>query len=236
MLVKSMVFSQMSGSIGGLTAAHNSAGLYVRARTIPVNPNSTSQQEVRSTLASLTSGWSALTDAQRESWAVYAANVPLIGPTGDARPVGAINQYIRSNVPRLAATLAASSGSLPQVDTGPAVFDVGSFSPVTITVNGATGIASIAFTNTDDWANEDDAALIIQGGPPVNPTVNFFKAPFRYPILPFVLGDSVTPPTSPATFVPAFPAITGQRQYFRVRASRADGRLSAAQIVSAIAT
>ena len=144
--------------------------------------------------------------------------------------------YVRSNVPRLAATLAAASGALAQVDDAPTIYDVGSFTPISIAVNGATGIGTLTFESADAWDDEDGSALIIQGGLPVNPAVNFYRSPFRYPILPFVLGNSITPPTNPATFVPAFPAVSGQRQYFRVRVSRADGRLSAAQIVSAIAS
>ena len=38
MLFKSAAFTQASGSVGGLTFAHNRGGMYTRARSIPVNP------------------------------------------------------------------------------------------------------------------------------------------------------------------------------------------------------
>ena len=38
---------QRSGSIGGATWSHNSSGAYIRARSIPVNPNTDRQNAVR---------------------------------------------------------------------------------------------------------------------------------------------------------------------------------------------
>jgi hypothetical protein len=62
---------------------------------------------------------------------------------------------------------------------------------------------------------------------PQNITKNFFRGPYRYAGK--IEGDSVTPPTSPATLVSDFPYAAGQRAFLRVRVSRADGRLSNVQ-------
>lgn len=66
---------QYSGSIGHLTYGHNSGGQYIRSRSIPTNPNSERQGEVRSFLAIWSSKWSTdLSQAQRDAWRTYAEN------------------------------------------------------------------------------------------------------------------------------------------------------------------
>ena len=65
-----------SGSIGGQTAAHNRFGNYFRARTTPVNPASGRQSVIRAAIQNLAQRWSTtLTQAQRDEWEVYAANI-----------------------------------------------------------------------------------------------------------------------------------------------------------------
>jgi len=235
MLIKSPLASSWSGSVAGLVGSHNAGGLYLRARTIPVNPNTTPQQNARSSLSGIVGNWGALTDAQRQAWRVYSLNVPLVGPLGDPRNVGGIGMYVRSNVPRLTASLSdVTPTNLSRIDAAPTTFDMGSFTPASMSI--ASSIFNIAFDNTDAWANEDEAAMLIQFGRPVNPSRLFYKAPFRYGLTSIIAGDDSTPPTSPFTGVPAFAAVVGQRQYARLTVVRADGRVSASQIVSAVAT
>jgi hypothetical protein len=87
---------------------------------------------------------------------------------------------------------------------------------------------SLAFTNTDDWANEDDGALLVFASRPQNPTVNFFKGPFQFAGK--VAGNTMTPPTSPATITLPFPLVAGQNVFVRMFATRADGRPSPALV------
>ena len=44
----SQVYTQASGSVGGLTYSHNRSGMYTRARSTPTDPASTLQLERRS--------------------------------------------------------------------------------------------------------------------------------------------------------------------------------------------
>lgn len=235
MLVTSPIASAWSGSVAGLVGSHNAGGLYLRARTVPVNPNTTPQQQARSSLASIVAHWGSLTDSQREAWRTYAANVPLVGPLGNTRNVGGIGMYVRANVPRLTASLRdITPAALSRIDAAPTTFDLGSFTPVSMTIS--SSIFNISYNNSDAWANEDGAAMVLQFGRPVNPARLFYKAPFAYGLTSIIEGDSTTPPTSPYTGVPAFAAVVGQRQYCRATVLRADGRVSASQIVSAVAT
>ncbi len=210
--------SEFSGSIGGVTASRNASGAYFRTRTVPVNPSTPQQVTVRAFMAQLSNAWiEILTDTQREDWATYAANVPLIDKLGSAINVSGLNMYVRSNVPALQA-------SLDRQDDAPSIFDLGSFTNPTMVATASGPTLDITFTDTDAWANEDGAAMIVYGSRPQNPTINFFKGPYR--IAGTILGDAITPPTSPAVIASPFAFDAGQRVFAQVRVVRADGRLS----------
>lgn len=219
MKIKSALITSASGSIGGLTASHNRGGLYLRARTIPTNPNSVYQQAVRGSVAALSARWlNVLTDLQRTRWGAYAYAVPIPDTLGEPRNCGGLAMYIRSNVPRIQAGLAI-------VDDGPTIFTL----PWTVGISTSTYAATtndfaVAFDNTDSWANEDGGAILVLGSTPQNASVNYYKGPYRYAGV--IEGDAVTPPTSPATIVNPFEFEVAHNVFTQLRVTRADGRLS----------
>lgn len=214
--------SAIRGSVGGNVYAANRAGPYIRNRAMPINPGSTRQQEVRFAMASLVTRWvETLTAAQRASWETYADAVHLPNSLGFPRNVGGIGMYVRSNVPRISAIAPAQ----PVVDDAPTIFDLGTFTaPVIGTISEATQNVSWAFDNTDGWATEAGGAMFVYGSRPQNPSINFFKGPYR--IIGTIPGADPTPPTSPQTINLAFPVVEGQKIFFRANVTRADGRLA----------
>lgn len=219
-LFKSGVISSASGSAGGYTYSHNKGGMYIRNRSIPTNPGSAYQMVVRNAVTTLTAKWQELlTPTQRDAWKVYADQVLLPNPFGDQRAVPALSHYIRCNVPRL-------QTGLPRVDNAPVVFNLGDATTPTYATLTPPTAATFTFDNTDDWANEDDAAMLFYISPPRPQSVNYFKGPYRYADK--TDGDAVTPPTSPNAIVTPFiySASAPQRSFAQVRVSRADGRLT----------
>jgi hypothetical protein len=217
MLFKSQVYTQVSGSIGGITYSHNLGGLYTRARRTPVNPRSAQQQTVRDALTQLAASWSqVLTQPQRDAWKVYATNQPLINRLGDSINVPPLAMYIRCNVPRL-------QTGLPRVDDAPTIYTLPDFTLPVATVTAPTTL-SLAFEVTDDWVGEDDAALIVYASRGQSPGINFFAGPFRY--AGSVLGNLAVPPTSPAAMTYPFTVAPGNACFLEAAVSRADGRLS----------
>jgi hypothetical protein len=212
----------VSGSVGGTTFSRNRGGPYIRVRAVPINPNTTYQAAVRALVAELTSRWlNTLTADQRAAWDTYAENVELPNPLGQNRNVGGLGMYVRSNVGRLQ----ASQTSFPRVDDAPTVFNLGDFSAVDLgNASEAAQTASLVFDNSDDWANEDEAGMLVYGSRAMNGSINYFKGPYRY--CHKIEGDSVTPPSSPATVNWPFPFLQGHKLYAAVRVTRADGRLS----------
>ena len=218
MKFKSQVYTQVSGSIGGITYSHNQGGLYTRARSIPVNPGSTFQVAVRALVSSLTNYWvNTLTPAQRAAWDLYAANVLLPDPFGDPRLVSGLNMFSRTNVPLLQA-----AGT--QVNVAPGGFDLGSFTPPTIAApNAAADTVDVSFNNADPWATAVGGHMLIYLSRPQNPSINFFKGPYRFA---GKVSGAVVPPTSPATITLPFPCVVGQRVFVKISFVQVDGRLS----------
>lgn len=218
MKIKSALVTQISGSIGGMTGAHNRGGLYLRSRTIPTDPASSTQITRRFLFGLFSANWaSGLTDAQREAWNLYASNVPVLDKLGDSIFLSGQQWYVGS------ATLRAI-GVPPAVSNGPTNFTRPSFTaPSSITITTPTSIG-FTYDDTEDWVSEDGAGLLVFAGRPVSPGINFFKGPFRFAGV--VLGSVGSPPSSPASLTNPFTTTADQKQWLRFVLTRADGRYS----------
>jgi len=210
---------EMSGSIAGNTFARNHYGSYVRARTKPVNPRSTDQNLIRSALTALTYKWAQiLTDAQRTAWNLYGASVAMKNKLGTDVFMTGFNHYIRSNTTRMARYNKS-------FDDGPTVFELPEKDPsIAVTAYVDTGNCTLTFDDTMEWVDEDDAALIIWDGRPQNAQRNFFNGPWKG--ISDKGGDSGAPKTSPEYFDNHWKPGAGNRQWFKFRIRRGDGRLS----------
>ena len=236
-LFKSQIVTQASGSIGGTTFSRSPSGMYMRSRAVPTNPNTTLQGSVRDAMQVLSTRWSeTLSDAQREAWDLYAANVALQNPLGSAFFQSGQNAYIQSNLTRLAVQdpvytpldgIPIPAAAQPPRDDAPTIFDRGSlpgFALASITA----GVASVSFIDTEDWCSEDESLLFVWISRPRNEGRKFFNGPWR--LLGVIAGDSVSSPTSPQSLNVVAPTyIPAGSQLARIRGavSRVDGRYSA---------
>jgi hypothetical protein len=218
MKYKSHILSQGSGKIGGAVYSYNRGGVYIRAWRKPTNPNTSQQQAVRDALSLLQTRFAnTLTAAQRLAWNTFATNVPITGALGDSVTLTGQQWYVKANVPRLQASVAA-------IDTAPVIFEMAALTTPVPTIVAAGTTVSLAYTNTDAWAGEVGGYLLLFASRPQNPTVNFFKGPFRFA---GKVSGAGTPPTSPSVITLPFPiGPAGSRMFFRAVALRADGRPS----------
>lgn len=218
MKLKSALIAQGSGSIAGSVFSHNRGGMYIRNRSIPTNPSSAFQQVVRNAMGQLSARWgSVLTQVQRDAWTTYANNVPLVDTLGDSRAVTGQNQYNRSNVPRLQAGIAGF------MDAAPGNFNLGSFTPPSVTFNATTDVAAVTFTNTDAWASAVGGYMLWWFSNPQSPSIQFFKGPFRYA---GKISGAASPPASPQNITLPFPIVVGQKVFGYCRVIQVDGRVS----------
>ena len=220
------IFTTLSGSLGGITAARNKGGQYLRARVVPVDPGSPAQTTLRTVFSGLAIAWQTiLTQDQRDAWDTYAENVTVVNRIGETVNITGLNMYMRSNTPRVQA-------GFVRIDDGPTDFNLGEFTDVSMTIAGGGSTLSISFNIADAWANEDDAIMTVLGSREKAPTINFFKGPYR--LAGQIEGDGTTPPPSPASITSDFVYTTGNKGFAQVRVSRADGRLSNLQRIEAI--
>ncbi len=147
MLFTSPLLSQASGSLAGLTFSHTRGSKYVKARTTPTNPNSQRQGIVRAAMGVLSPYWGQeLTQAERDAWRLYAANVPSSNALGETIHLTGQQHFMRINIPRIQIGEAI-------LDTAPTIFDLGTFTaPTIVDITSGTQLITIAFDNGDDWA------------------------------------------------------------------------------------
>jgi len=210
---------ELRGSIGGTVFSRTRSGAIARARSIPVDPGSALQVAVRAIMGQVRDYYfNTLTDAQRAAWTQYANNVDYTNRLGETINLTGYNMFCRSNIPRVQAGLSI-------IADGPTNFTLAEQDgTVAVTTTAASKEVSVAFDDTLDWLDETGAALLVYESAPQNPTVNYFKGPYRY--LGKVDGDDSTAPTTPQTFTSAFEMAAGQKQFYQFRILRADGRLS----------
>lgn len=209
---------QMSGSIAGNTHARNRYGNYMRARTKPVNPNSSSQTKVRTNLAYLCEVWAdTLSADQRDDWGQYAAGVTMKNRLGEAIKLSGFNHFIRSNMSRLQYHPTAGVNNAPIGETLPEKDPT-----LVIDVDAAPQRITISFDNTLPWCSEFTGLLHFFQGLPQPGTRNFFAGPWHY-----VRSFHGTPaPLTPAIITPYYTVAEGQKCWVKCRISREDGSLS----------
>ena len=207
------------GSVAGVVFSKNSTSHYMRARSMPVNPNTDLQSVIRSAIAALAVRWSSVLDAtKRAAWELYASNVSMKNKLGESVYLSGYNHYLRSNIPRLQAGLAA-------IDDGPVIFELPAQDPtLAITASEATQQITVTFDAELAWSKETGAYLFKYQGVPQNPQRNFFAGPWRY--IDKVAGVDTTGATSPDVEDVKFAISELQRQWLYARIGRLDGRLS----------
>jgi len=64
----SPIFTNISGSIGGMTIQRNKFGITLRQKPLPIKSDSPAQYIIRQHMITIQGSWQALTDAQRLQW------------------------------------------------------------------------------------------------------------------------------------------------------------------------
>lgn len=85
------------GKLGGHVFAKNRGGNYMRTKTTPVNPQTARQTIVRALFGAIASGWSALTQAQRNSFANLVEAYASTNIFGDLKKPSAIALHQKLN-------------------------------------------------------------------------------------------------------------------------------------------
>lgn len=222
--------ADFSGSVGAVTASRNKFGPYLRTKAIPVNPNTTRQQEVRSLFAALVNNWTDdITQVQRDAWSNWAAQTTILGKDGSPINITGQNAYIRFNTVRL-----QIGGS--RVDDGPTTFNNGN--PPTgfeTTEDNVDGVIDLDLAGTAMGTNlliagqaSDDGDMAVYLGKPVNASRKFFKGPYQLADVLTVSDNDIleTWDTLLTLLTNTIDPAEGQFRSLRMRIAYDDGRLS----------
>ncbi|GAI13344.1 unnamed protein product [marine sediment metagenome] len=207
------------GSVGGVVFSKNSTSHYMRARTIPVNPNTEWQDQIRSAMANLCDQWSQILDAAaRTAWELYASRVTVKNKLGEAINISGFNHFLRSNIPRVQAGVAV-------ITAGPTVWQLpAQDDDFAIVADETAQTIEFTFNEALAWAKVTGAYMFKYQGVPQNPQRNFFNGPWRY--IDKIDGVDSTGASSPDTEDVKFVITELQRQWCYARISMLDGRLS----------
>ena len=116
----SQIFTAVSGSIGGLTffrTRHSS--ITIRAKVVPTDPNTASQQTVRTNMSGAVSGWQSLTSAQRDAWSAYAAHTPWLNALGQVVSLTGQSMYIAVRLTAIYTNPALGGGNFTDAPCNP---------------------------------------------------------------------------------------------------------------------
>lgn len=188
------IVSEIRNKIAATVYSKNGSGAIIRNRVTPINRRSTGQTEQRQVLASLSSGWRGLTQAQRDAWNAAAPNFPQTDSLGQTVILTGEQLYVRlnANLTLIGAALITS----PPVPT--------SFDPLTVSIASLTAAAfTVGFTPDPVPTG---FSLIIRATRPVSAGKQFFaQSEFRFVQAVAAAG------VSPANIDTAYEAIFGDK-------------------------
>jgi hypothetical protein len=168
-ILTTAIVADIRNKLNGSVFSKNRYGSYVRTKVTPVNPQTTSQQNVRNRLATNSQAWRGLTESQRQAWIAAAANFPTTDIFGNTKILSGQALYVKLNN-NLALTGTAAIADPPTPVAIPALSLltlVADDSANTVILTGTTPVPS-------------GFKMAVFGTPNITPGRNFVKNQFRF--------------------------------------------------------
>ena len=128
--------TQLSGSLGGITAAKATGGITLRNRTVPTNTQSATKRLVLARTVYLNNLWfKVMTDLQRSRWETVARRETTTNSLGTERPKTGRALFLKVNQMQLRQGTAATINIDTRTNPGVTIFP----SPPDITLSVANG-------------------------------------------------------------------------------------------------
>jgi hypothetical protein len=217
-IISALIGGGASGSLGGFTASRNRGGSYLRARTMPVQPNTVNQIGIRAGMSNLVEVWkSDMSVAERQAWADYANTCPRSDTLGRVYYLTGLQMFVACNQLRLQAGVAYLTVAPSEAGA------VGEDNSVVFSAGAAANKLHVAYDNTQAWANEVGGYMLVYCSRSVSPARVFYKGPYQYW---GKISGAAIPPVSPADFIKDFGISAGMSLHAKVVIIRADGRIS----------
>jgi hypothetical protein len=168
-ILTTAIVADIRNKLNGSVFSKNRYGSYVRTKVTPVNPQTTSQQNVRSILSTLAQQWRTLTQAQRQSWIDAAPNFPFRDIYGNSKILSGSTLFQKLNNNLLQAGADIITGA-------PTPAEIPAIALTALTAAAGTPAMSLTFTPTPVPA---DNMIVLEATGNVPPGINFVKNKFR---------------------------------------------------------
>lgn len=212
-----------SGKLGGHVFSKNRGGNYLRTKTTPTNPQTPAQTAVRSIFAALSSAWSGLDQAERQSWEDRSAEYARTNIFGDLKnPNGkALFQRLNQNL------MLAGEAALDVCPQSASVV-----SAVVISVNLKTGAPGSDIILGNDLTG---SKVIIWASGPVSPGTTFVKNKLR--VLEYSDGTALNNVSFDASYTAKYGTpVAGEVVFIAIQTMNANGQKSPRQVFRAVAS
>lgn len=222
MLVRYSQISQASGSAGGLTAAKNLGGNYLRKRIKPLNPRSSAQSRARSQLAAASAAWDLLTPTQRTAWNDAAKTKTVSNKLGEETKLSGQQWFCKINAFRYLNGQATVT-TPPSLSAPAMTFDEGSLS-----LDATTPELNVDVADPSAWRSNNNGRLAIFLSPGQSAGVTSPAGGFTYWAT--INGNTTTPVTAVnvdgSAITPPHSIIAGKVYFVRFRSADQNGNVS----------
>ena len=215
-----MMMTDASGKLGGQVFSKNRGGSYVRTKVTPTNPQTSAQSTIRGIFASISSRWSSLTDAQRNTFNGFVQAYARTDIFGDLR-----NPSGKSLFQRLNQNLEISGQLQIDVCTSPSEVPFANLVSATGSVVGASFLV--------DYAGDlVGAKVVVWATPQLSQGTKFVKNQLRQ----LIVADGANAGT--VDIQSAYAAkfglpVAGANIYVGVKVINANGQASPLEVVKA---
>lgn len=209
-----MMMTDARGKLGGQVFSKNRGGSYIRTKVTPSNPQTVSQQLVRSALGTISQLWNSLSNAQIASFNSAVNEWKKTDVFGDIKVPSGKNLFTKLNVNLL------NSGQNP-ILAAPDKMALQLLPNIVISYDAAADTWDLSNMQT-----VPNALYQVEFTPPVPNGVNYVKNRFR------VVAYGADAAVLNASLVTAYPAkfgslATGDKVFARVRLIGSNGQASA---------
>lgn len=163
----SQIFSEARGSVAGQTFSRNGNGAYVRARAVPVNPNTAAQSNARTSFGSFASLWRSLAQSERNGFITLAQNITFTDKLGQQIHLSGFQLFQKLNQ----TLFSAGQSPIESAPTQVSIPDV-NLTTFSIGVDAGTGIADLGVELSDSPAT--GFTLVIEATTGVSAGRSFF--------------------------------------------------------------
>lgn len=215
-----MMMTDARGKLGGQVFSKNRAGAYIRTKVTPSNPQTQAQAQVRSNLATLSTGWNSLTAPQIAQWNSSVDDWATTDIFGDIKKPTGKNLYVKLNVNLL------NSGQTA-IAVPPSKIELPALMEVAVDVDSA--LNSLEIANLPIFT---DGVFQIEACAPVPRGVNFVKNKFR--VISYETKNAPGAVIVSASYINKFGSVTNAENiFFRIRAIGENGQAGVPIIIKA---